>query len=312
MNLSNYIVHIAKSFGVHIVFGVVLALSFNFAPVTNKDKEEQPVIEAVVIDQTALNKQVAEIEKKKRQQKEAEEKRVKDLERRAEQAKQKIAQLDKAKSNSEQAAKEAKKLAQVEKEKAEKAKKERLAREKEAEKAKQAALEAKRKKEAEEKAAAEAKAKKEAEEKALKEAEAERQRKLEQERLEKERKEKEAAERAIQEKLIQEQLAREQAARQKARQKHVLTETQKYQALIKSKIQQNLLVDEKMKGKSCRLNINVAFSGLVTKVTKLSGDTVVCDAAQRAVWKAETLPVSKEPDVFQELKDIIITVEPEL
>jgi colicin import membrane protein len=70
-------------------------------------------------------------------------------------------------------------------------------------------------------------------------------------------------------------------------------------------------VDETMKGKSCRLNIKLAFSGLVTRVKVLSGESKICQAAERAVLKAETLPVSKEQDVYQQLRDINLTVEPE-
>jgi colicin import membrane protein len=49
----------------------------------------------------------------------------------------------------------------------------------------------------------------------------------------------------------------------------------------------------------------------VTKVTILSGDSNVCRAAQTAVLRSDTLPVSREPDVYQQLKDINITVRPE-
>jgi colicin import membrane protein len=65
-----------------------------------------------------------------------------------------------------------------------------------------------------------------------------------------------------------------------------------------------------MKGKSCKLNIKLAFSGLVTRVTKLQGEPNICQAAERAILKAETLPVSKEQDVYQQLRDINLTVEP--
>ena len=88
-------------------------------------------------------------------------------------------------------------------------------------------------------------------------------------------------------------------------------ELQKYTALIKQKIQQYLIVDQAMKGKSCRLNIKLASNGLVTKVNVLQGDQILCRAAQNAVYKAETLPVSSEPDVLEQLKDINLTVEPE-
>ena len=70
-------------------------------------------------------------------------------------------------------------------------------------------------------------------------------------------------------------------------------------------------MDESFKGKSCKLNIRLAFNGLVTKVNTLSGDKLLCQAAQRAVLKAETLPVSKDADIYNELKDINLTVEPE-
>jgi colicin import membrane protein len=36
------------------------------------------------------------------------------------------------------------------------------------------------------------------------------------------------------------------------------------------------------------------------------------ERAKAAVFKADTLPVSKESDVFQELRNINLTVEPEL
>jgi colicin import membrane protein len=76
------------------------------------------------------------------------------------------------------------------------------------------------------------------------------------------------------------------------------------------KIQQNLLIDDSMKRQSCKLNIKLAFTGFVTSVTVMSGEDKVCKAAERAILKAETLPVSKESDVYQEFKDFNLTVEP--
>ena len=127
-----------------------------------------------------------------------------------------------------------------------------------------------------------------------------------------ERKRQEAKDKAAQEKLLDEQLQAEQAARQQRRNKQVLSEVQKYQALIKQTIQRNLIVDDAMKGKSCRLNIRLASNGLVTQVTELGGNTILCRAAKAAVFKSDTLPVSKEADVYQQLREINLTVEPEL
>lgn len=320
MQVGEYIIHIIKSFGVHIFFGVILALSFNFtAPEKEPEVPEISAIDAVVIDQASLDKQVSKIKQQKLDAKAAEEKRVKDLEVRAEEAKRNLQKLEKQKTNSERAAADAKKKAAeekkkalAEKRKAENATQERIKREKEADKAQKEALAAKRNKEAQEKAAEDAKKKKEAEQKALKEAEAERIRKEEEAKRKKEQEIQEAKEQAIREKMMQEQLAQEQSARNKIRQKHVLTEKQKYTALIMGRIQQYLIVDDSMKGQSCSLNIKLAFSGLVTSVNIISGDNKVCKAAERAVLKAETLPVSKEPDVYQELKDISLKVEPKL
>jgi colicin import membrane protein len=318
MQTQEYLIHIFKSFGVHIFFAVILALSFNFtAPEKKVEQPEISAIDAVVIDQVSLDKQVNKIKQQKLDAKAAEEKRVKDLEDRAKQAKTKLESLESQKSKSERAAAAAKKKAiaekkkaEVEKKKADNAKKERIKREQEADKAKKDALVAKKNKEAQEKAAEDAKKKKEAEQKALKEAEALRVKREKEAKLKKEREAKEAAEQAIREKMMQEQLAQEQSARNKVRQKYVLTETQKYTALIRGRIQQYFIVDDSMKGQSCNLNIKLAFSGLVTSVNIISGDNKVCEAAKRAVLKAETLPVSKEPDVYQELKDISLTVEP--
>ena len=110
--------------------------------------------------------------------------------------------------------------------------------------------------------------------------------------------------------MLQEQLAAEQAARNKVRQQQVLGEVEKYKALIMARIQQNFLKDEKMKGKECRLNIRLGFNGLVTQVKSLGGDTLVCEAAMRAVRMADTLPVSPDRDVFEQLKNINLTIAP--
>ncbi|MBB1344015.1 cell envelope integrity protein TolA, partial [Pseudoalteromonas sp. SR45-6] len=149
-----------------------------------------------------------------------------------------------------------------------------------------------------------------AEEEALKKAEDDRKR---EELAAKKRAEaaEEARQKALQEQMLQEQLATEQAARNKIRQQQVGTEVDKYKALIMARIQQNLLIDEKMKNQQCRVNIRLGFNGLVTQVTSLGGDKLVCEAALRAVRMADTLPVSKDKDVFEQLKNINLTIKPQ-
>lgn len=119
-------------------------------------------------------------------------------------------------------------------------------------------------------------------------------------------------EKAEQERILQEQIQAERTAQAKRRSKVVLSEVQKYTVLIKQTIQRNLIVDDSYRGKSCRLNIRLASNGLVIKADVLKGDPALCRAAKAAVFKSDSLPVSKEADIFEKLKDINLTVEPEL
>ncbi len=252
---------------------------------------EPEIVEAITIDQAAVDKQVEAIQQRQRDQAAAESRRQAELERKAREAKQ-------------ARERELQKLRELEKQ--QEAERRRLAKEKE---------EAKKQKEAAEKAAADAEARRKREEEAARKAEAERKKREEEaKRLEEERKkrEQEAAEKAERERQINEQLEREAQARQRARSQQVLSEVGKYTALITGTIQRNLIVDDSMRGKQCVVNINLAPSGFVISVTKGAGDARVCQAAETAVLKAGTLPVSKDPEVFAKLKNINLTVKPEL
>ncbi|ASM54538.1 colicin import membrane protein [Pseudoalteromonas nigrifaciens] len=253
-------------------------------------------VSAVTVDQKQVEQKIAQLRKKEDDQKRAEDKRIRDLERRA----------SNARKERESEARQIKKLEQQrkakEKETAEaqaQAKKARAIEQQERAKAKQA----EKQKQESENAAKAAADKRKAEEDALKKAQAERKKR----EAEAERK----REQAMQEQMLQEQLAKEQAARSKIRQQQVVSEVDKYRALIMARIQQNLLIDEKMKNQQCRVNIRLGFNGLVTQVTSLGGDRLVCEAALRAVRMADTLPVSKDKDVFDQLKNINLTIKPE-
>ncbi len=128
-------------------------------------------------------------------------------------------------------------------------------------------------------------------------------------KAEAERKKKEAAERAEMERIMQEQLAKEQAAQQERRRKQVLTEVERYTALIQQTIKRNLYSDDSYQGKTCRLNIRLATTGFVTSIRVLGGNDALCRAAESAVRRAEKLPVSDAPDVYEQLKDITLKVE---
>lgn len=107
-------------------------------------------------------------------------------------------------------------------------------------------------------------------------------------------------------------MAAEQATIDASRNSKLTSERDRYTAMIKSTIQRNLVVDESMRGKQCRLLIRLANDGFVTTVQSLDGDSVVCRAAKAAVTKAGKLPVSPQPEVYQLMKEINLTVQPEI
>jgi colicin import membrane protein len=112
--------------------------------------------------------------------------------------------------------------------------------------------------------------------------------------------------------LLASQLEEEAEARRAAKRGQILPEKQRYLALIVAKLQQNWFVDDSMRGKECRINIKLAPDGKVTSTTPLGGDYNLCMSAVRAVENAGNFPMSKDPDVYDALKDITPTLRPEL
>lgn len=305
---------LAKSVGLHLalVLGLVVSgLTFSPKPLQitlsgdagNSAAVPPPPapVQAVAIDRQVLEQRVAEIQRQQDEARRAEEQRIRDLERRAQQAERartqeearlrRVAeekrQADAAAAAARRAAADAKRQQEAEAARARDAEQQRIAREQERKKA--------------EEAAKAAEARRQAEQEALAKAQAERERQAREQR-----------ERAEQERLLQEQLSAEAEARRRARAQQAVTEVQRYTAMISDAITRNLIKDEStMRGRSCRLNIRLATSGFVTSVNVISGDRVVCDAAVRAVNRAGNLPMSQDPDVYNQLKDITLTVAPE-
>lgn len=120
---------------------------------------------------------------------------------------------------------------------------------------------------------------------------------------------KDRAREAKQQRELEEQLAKEQAQMQAQETQRVMSEKQRYSVLIKSTIQRNLITNEAFKGKKCQLNIRLGIGGVVLKVDKIAGDDALCRAAINAVYKPSNLPVSRDPAVFAQLRDINLTVE---
>lgn len=274
---------------------VILLLILLFGDFTHTPKPVPVVaniepIQAVAIDKSQVEAKVQQIKK----QKNDEAKRIKELERRASSAKEKRAREEKRIKDLKKQKDKADKAAKAAKAKAVAAEKERKIKEAEKQKA--------------EKAASTAKANRLKEEAAAKKAQEIREKRAE----EKKRQEQAAKETAEQERLLAEQMAAEMASRKQARRQQVMSEVDRYRALIRQSITQKLITDRStMEGKSCRIEISIATSGFVTSVVSGKGDKVVCEAAITATYKVGTLPMSKNPDVYEELRKVGLTVAPE-
>ena len=289
---------------IHAVIAGVLLISFEFTPSTpeamevNLDQSEldmsEEIVCAVTVDKSKVQQQADQIRQKKAEQEAAEQRRIERLERQAEEAR-------KAREREEQRRKEIQRQQELERQEAEKARQQAEREKKEAERLAQERAKA-------EAAAKEAERRRREAEEAERRAEEER-RKREEERRKREQAEREAAEREAQ---LQKEMEEERARRQAARRQQVMSEVEKYQVLIQQTIQRNWNVDDSMRGKSCELTIRVAPSGFVKSVDTGRGDANVCRSAQNAVLKATTLPVSEDPEIYEQMSTIKLTVKPQL
>ncbi|WP_113908161.1 cell envelope integrity protein TolA [Aliidiomarina celeris] len=241
------------------------------------EPQEREIIEAVAVDEARVLEQVAQIQNQREEARRAEEARVAELERRAREAEQRRQREQQEARRAEQQRREQESLARAEAERLEQARREAEQR-----------LEAQR---------------------------------LEEERLAEERRQREEQERREEEaaraqaefeRQLREAAEQERAEREQARQRRVLSEVERYQVLIRQTIQRNWLTDPSMRGKSCELRISIARDGFVTNVQIMEGDRAVCESAQAAVLRAGSLPVSEDPDVYREMNNILLRVEPNL
>lgn len=257
-------------------------------------------IKAVVVDKAKFEQAINKIKRQKNEQHDAEKKRVNAVEKRARDAKKRrareearIKKLEKQRKKKEQEKIKADQAAKLSQSKAAKADKIRKQKEQE--------------KQVAEKAAAEAKNNRLKEEAAVKKAEKLRLDKVE----DRKRQEIMAKEQAIQDEMLAKQMADEMASRNEARNEQIMTEIERYSALITQSINQRMIKDRStMAGKSCKLTITLLPSGSVIDVKVAQGNKVVCDAANIAIGKAGILPVSKDPAVFKAMRKLAVTVIP--
>ncbi len=288
MKLSNTII---ISVIAHAVLIALLAINFQFSKVDVKQTQSTRAINAHSVNAKNIERLVKNIKKKDIDEKNKETERLRKLKKEEGKTKEKrIEEKNKLKKIKQRQA-DAEKERKVEENKAADAKKKREVDDKAR----------KKKKEADKKRSAKKKADKEKK----------RKKKLADEKQKKEeaRKKKLAKEEAAQEVLereMQQQMDDETEALNAAKQQQVMTEVDKFKSLIQGKIKRNWLKPEA--SGYCVFRINLAPGGLVIGVAILEGDNQHCESGQRAIYKAEPLPVSEDPDVFAELRNIKLTL----
>ncbi len=281
----------------HIVLVGLLVANFQFSKVEiNASGSQQPKINAKAIDSKRVEQLVERLKKEKLTKSRQEQKRLEDLKKAEEAAKQRRRDEEKKAEDARKKRVAAENKRKAEEKKAEELKKKRIADEKAR----------KKKDEAEKKRKAEAERKRKAEEEKKRKAKevAERKRKAEEER-----KRKEAEEKARQEALEREMQAAmdaEAAELAAAKQAQINSEVAKFSALIEGKVRRNWIEPEQ--NGYCEFSVQLANGGLVIGVTVNSGMTQHCESGKRAIYKSEPLPVPKDPDVFEVMKNIRFTL----
>lgn len=280
MKLSNAII---ISLVAHFVMIALLALNYQFSKVDIKQNKAARQMNATAVNAENVRKQLKNLKQKDIDKKNKEIERLRKIKKQEDDSRKKrIEEEDKLIKAKQRRKEEEKKRKQK---KADDAKKKKTADDKA--RKKKIALDKKKKADAEKKRKTEVERKRK---------EAERQKKLAEEK---------AAQDAL-EKEMEQQMADEAAALSDAKHQQVMNEVDKYVSLITGKIKRNWIKPEKLG--YCIFRINLAPGGLVLGVSVLEGDKQHCDSGQRAIYKADPLPVSSDPDVFAELKTIRLTL----
>ena len=347
---NNFKTPLLISIGLHVILFVALIWGADFT--MSEPKPTGQMVQAVVIDPQLVRKQAQQIRQQREAAGKKEQERLDKLRRESERLeKNRKAEEENIRKLKEKQAKEAKATREAEKRRVEKEKQRKVeearlkTEQKKAAKAeadrklKEAAVvKAEKERKAKEAAVAKAEQERVAKEKAAKEAadktrkEKEAAERAEKQRIAKEkeaaaaaekaRKAKEAAARAEKERKQQEAalndifagLETESTQNSSARQQFITDEAQRYGAIYTQLIQQNLLLEDSYRGRSCRVNLKLIPTGsnaILGSLSILDGDSRLCAATKRAVAQVQSYPLPKDPDIVKSLKDINLTVSPE-
>ena len=118
----------------------------------------------------------------------------------------------------------------------------------------------------------------------------------------------------LQQKLLQQQMVQEQKQIEKVRAVQMKGILDQYKAQIIQAIQSQWIVPDNVnQGLACVLLIKLAPGGVVLSVKTLtsSSDSVLDRSARVAVFKASPLPVPKNSAVFENFRELRLTVRPE-
>ena len=338
------------SLGLHVILFVALIWGADFT--MSEPKPTGQMVQAVVIDPQLVRQQAQQIRQQREAASKKEQERLDKLRRESERLeKNRKAEEENIRKLKEQQAKDAKAAREAEKRRIEN-EKQRKAEEARLQQEQKKAAKAEADRKLKEAALVKAENERKAKEAAIAKAEQERvaREKAAQEAAEKARKEKEAAERAEKQRIAKEKeaaaaaekarKAKEAAARAEkerkqqeaalndifagleteatqnssARQQFISDEAQRYGSIYTQLIQQNLLLEDSYRGRSCRVNLKLIPTGsnaILGSLSILDGDSRLCAATKRAVAQVQSYPLPKDPDIVKSLKDINLTVSPE-
>lgn len=81
-------------------------------------------------------------------------------------------------------------------------------------------------------------------------------------------------------------------------------------ALIVDTLRRHMKTDPAMRGKTCRLTLTLANDGAITAMMAEKGDPQVCQAGINAAQKAGRVPMSRDPAIYRQLRQITLLIDP--
>lgn len=273
----------------HAAIGVLFVISLEFSPKSARPLQpEVHVIEAVTVDESKIQYELDKLKKAEQRKKDEEDRRQRELESDAQRAKrlreaeeQHLAELKKKKEQEKQSLTQLEKKKKVESEHA----------------AKEQAAEQDRIK----------KLKKDSEELSLK-------KKVEQQEVDKLAMQRKMEEDQASDRARQDALKKQQERERAVREKEAKILAGDYQAKIKARVESVWIRPTNFApGSACTVSVKLIPTGDVveSKLSSCSSDDIFSRSVEAAVQKAQPLPVPKEPDAFNLMREINFVFKPQ-